>query len=70
MKKKGTQASSIGTTVGGVLTGNVCPQSAKVGRTAPHKKNSCSFDPNRMTDIREWACRLMDEKGVACNDEE
>ena len=70
MNKKGTKASSIGTRAGCGLTGNVCPHCTEVGRTAPHKNNSCYFDQKRMTDRREWACKLMDEKGVACNEDE
>ena len=70
MKNKWTQASNIGTTAGGGLTGNVCPQYAAVGRTAPHKKNSCYFDPKKMIDRREWARKLMDEKQVAWDDDE
>ena len=37
MKKRGTQAASIGTTEGGGLVGTVCPYYAAVGCTAPHK---------------------------------
>ena len=69
IKKRGTQASSIRTMTGGGLTGNVCPKCAAAGRTAPQKNNSCYFDPKKMTDRREWARKLMDEKGVACNDD-
>ena len=69
MKNKGTQYSSIGTTTGGGLMGNVLPHCTEVGRTAPHKKNSCYFEPERTTDRREWARKLMDKKGVACNDD-
>ena len=54
-KKKGTPTSSIGTTVGGSMIGNVCPHCAVVGRSAPHKNNACYFDPKRMTYRREWA---------------
>ena len=70
MKKRGAQASSIRTTVGGGLTGNVCPHFAAVSRTAPHKKNSCYFDTKKMTNRREWAGKLMDKKGVAYNYDE
>ena len=70
MKKKGNQASSISTTKGGGLMGNVFPQCAAVGRTAPHKKDSCYFDPKMMTDRREWDRKFMDDKGVTCNDNE
>ena len=70
MKKKVTQAYSIGTAEGDGMTGKVFPHCNAVGFTDPHKNNSCYFDQNRMTDIREWACKLMDEKGVACNEDE
>ena len=68
--KKGTQASSISKRAGGGLTGNMFPHCAAVGRTAPHKNNSCYFDPKKMTDRREWVRKLMDEKVVAYNDGE
>ena len=67
MKEKGTQAFIIGTMTGGGLTGNVCPHCSAVGRTALHKNNSCYLDPKNITDRREWARKLMDEKGVECN---
>ena len=70
IKKRGTQASRIGTEAVVGLTGDMCPQCAAVGRTAPHTNNSCYFDPKKMTDRREWARKLMDKKGVACNDDE
>ena len=70
MKKKGNQSSSIGTTEGGCLTENAFPQYAVVGCTAPHKKDSCYFDPKKMTDRREWDQKFMDDKGVTCNDNE
>ena len=52
MKNRGKQASNIVTTEGVGNTGNVCPHCAAVGRTAPHKNNSCYFDPKNMTDRR------------------
>ena len=70
MKKRGTQASNIGKTAGGGLTGNVRPHCAAVGRTASHKNNSCYFEPKKMMDRREWDRKLMDENGVARNDDE
>ena len=70
MKNKGTRSSSIGTTAGGGLTRNVCRHCTAVGRTAPHKNNSCCFNPKKMTDRKEWAYKLMDKKVVACNDDE
>ena len=48
------------------MTGNVYPLCTVVERSAPHKKNACYFDPKKMTDKREWACKLMGKKGVAC----
>ena len=69
MKKRGTTSSSIITTAGGGMTGNMCPQCAVVGHTAPQKKNACYFDPRKMKDRREWARKLMEGKGVACNDD-
>ena len=54
----------------GGLMGNVCPHYAAVGRTVLYKKNVCYFEQKKMTDKREWARKLMDEKGVACKDEE
>ena len=41
LKKKGSPISSSVTTTGGSMTVNVCPYCAVVGRSAPHKKNSC-----------------------------
>ena len=70
MKKRGTQASSIGAMKGGGLVGKVCSYCAAVGRTTLHKNNLCYFDPKKMTDRREWAQKLMEEKGVAYKDEE
>ena len=70
IKNKGTHSSSIGMTTGGGLTRNMCPHCAAVGRTAPHKNNSCYFKPKKMTDRREWDHKLMNEKVVACNDDE
>ena len=51
------------------MTGNVCPHCATFGRSAPHKKGSCYFDPKKMTESREWDHALMDEKGVVCKDD-
>ena len=70
IKKKGTPISSIGTMAGGVMAVNVCPHCTVVRRSAPHKKNACYFNPNNMTDRMGWARKLMDEKVVACNDDE
>ena len=70
MKKRGTEASSIGTMSGGGLVGTVCTQCEAVGRTTPHRKNACYFDPRKMTDRKEWDRKLMDKKGGACKDDE
>ena len=48
MKNRGTQACNSGTASGGGHMGNVCPHCAGVGRTAPHKDNSCYFDPKKL----------------------
>ena len=47
----------------------VCPHCTVVGRSAPHKKDTCFFDPKKMTDRKDWAQKLMDDKGVACKDD-
>ena len=65
LKKKETQATS-GATLPGVKT--VFTHCEAVGRTAPHRKNFCYFEPRKMTDRKYWARKLMDEKGVACKD--
>ena len=62
LKKIGTQAASIGTVTGGTT---VCKNCEAVGRTAQHMKNTCYFDPRKLTDRKEWARKLMDKKGVA-----
>ena len=41
-----------------------------VGLTAPHRKNACYFGPRKMTDIKDWAKRLMEEKGIKFNEDE
>jgi len=48
----------------------VCPHFTAVGRSAPHRENSCFFDPKKMTDYKDWACKLMDDKGVVYKDNE
>ena len=60
--------SRSGTTAGGGMTGNVCSHCAVVRISDPHKKNACYFDPKKMTDSREWDRKFMEEKGVACKD--
>ena len=52
LKKRSTQASSIGKMEVGELVINVVPCYAVVVRTAPHKTNSCYFHPKHMTDRR------------------
>ena len=52
MKNRGIQASNIGITEGGGLTGNMFPHCSAVGRTVQHKNNSCYFDAKRITDRR------------------
>ena len=48
----------------------VCTHCEAVGRTAPHRKSACYFDPRIMTDQKEWAQIRIDEKGVAFKDDE
>ena len=67
LKKRGTQSTSGATYPGGTT---VCTHCEAVGRTAPHRKNACCFDPCKMTDRKDWARKLMDEKGMACKDDE
>ena len=45
LKKRGTQATSSATLLGGTT---VCTHCESVGRTAPHRKNACYFDPRTM----------------------
>ena len=70
LKKRGMQAYSVGKLAGGGLLGTVCTHCEAVGRTTPHRKNACYFDPRKMTDRKEWDQKLMDKKGVACKDDE
>ena len=69
-KKRGIKASRISTMAGVGLVGTVCTHCKAVGRTAPHRKNACYFDPRKMTYQKEWDRKLMDEKGVACKHDE
>ena len=64
LKNKGSPISRSGTTTGGSMTGNLCPNCAVVGRSDPHKKNACYFNSRKMTDRRERARKLIDKKGV------
>ena len=68
-KKSGGKANDGGTT-NLESTPFVCPHWAAVGRSTPHKKNTCFFDPQKMTDRKDWARKLMDDKGVVCKDNE
>ena len=61
LKKRGTQASRVGILPRGTT---ICTHCEAVGRTAPHRKNTCYFDPKKMKDQKEWARKLVDEKGV------
>ena len=71
LKNRVTQASGIGSFPGGVLMGTaVCTHCEAVGRTAPHRENICCFNTRKMTERKEWARKLMDEKVVMCKDEE
>ena len=67
LKKRGTQAARgrkfpRGTTI--------CTHCEAVGRTVPHKKNTCYFEPKKMIDQKDWARKIMDENGVPCKDDE
>ena len=66
--KKENPTPSRGTTAGGGMTGNMYPHCYVVGRSALQKNNACYFDPKKMTDMREWARKLMDKKVVAYKD--
>ena len=70
LKNIGMQAYIVGKLVGGRLVGTLRTHCEAVGRTAPHRKNACYFDPRKMTDRKEWCQKLMDKKGVACKDDE
>ena len=67
LKKRGTQATSDATFPVGKT---VCTHCEAVSCTAPHRKNTCYFDPCKMTDQKYWAIKLMDEKVVACKGDE
>ena len=48
LKKRVTQAASVGTLPGGRLMGTtVCTHCEAVGCTAPHRKNACYSDPRK-----------------------
>ena len=67
LKKRGTQAARVGTLPVGELVGTtVCTHCEAVVRTEPHRNNACYFDPRKMIDQKEWARKIMDEKGVVC----
>ena len=67
LKRRGTQVASVRTFPGGMTIFTHCEA---FGRTVPHRKQSCYFDPRKMTDRKEWARKLMYEKGVMCKDDE
>ena len=54
IKKRGTQASSIGTMSGGGMMVTVCTYYEAVRCTAPQRMNACYFNPRKMTDQKEW----------------
>ena len=66
LKKRGTQASSVRTFPGETT---VCTHCEAVGCTAPHRENARYFNPRKITDQKEWARKLMNEKVVACKDD-
>ena len=70
LKKRGTQAASIKNLARVGLVRTVCTHFEEVVCTAPHIKNACYFDQRKMTEEKEWDLKLMDEKGVACKDDE
>ena len=56
LKKRGTQAANVGTFLGGRLVGTtVCTHCEAVGRTLPHRKNACYFDPRKLQTERVGA---------------
>ena len=67
LKKRGTQAASVRTFPGGTTT---CTNCEAVRRTALHRENDCYSDPKKMTDRKEWARKLIDEKDMTCKDDE
>ena len=50
LKKRGTQASRVGTLPGGTT---ICTHCEAVIYTTPHRKNACYFEPRKMTDQKE-----------------
>ena len=46
-----------------------CKHCAAVGKTAPHPKNKCYFDPRKNKERMGWEKRLMKAKGVVFYDE-
>ena len=43
----------------------VCPHCTAVGRSVPHAKDVCFFNPKIIKNIPTWAKELMKVKGVA-----
>ena len=68
LKKKGTPTNSGATFPGGTTI--ICTHCEAVGRTEPHSKNACYFDPRKMMDRKDWERKLMEEKDVKCKDDE
>ena len=67
LKNKGASGTSGATVPGG---NNIpCKHCEAVGQTAPHRRNSCYFDPRKNKDRKYWSKRLMEEKGITFNDE-
>ena len=46
-----------------------CKHCEAVGRTEPHRRNSCYFDPKKNKYRMGWEKRLMEAKGIPFNDE-
>ena len=68
LKNKGTSATIRDTVPGRATT--ICTHFEVVGHTAPHRKNAYYFDSRKMTDRKDWARKLMEEKGIKCKDDE
>ena len=68
LKQKGAPATS-GVTLPGE-NNTMCTYCEAVGGTVRHKENACYFGPRKITDRKDWAKRLMEEKGIKLNDDE
>ena len=70
LKKIGMQAASVRTFPGGTT---ICTHFEVVGRTAPHRKNACYFDPQKLQTEKNgrgklwmkkaWRARMMNDDG-------